>query len=110
MCGPEVPFLIKHLQYTINSVEPREDGDLSKITLRNLEETEELVIKAVSSPGEGDVRIDHNPSEVTSSRRPVSRQPSARWVKAPRVCEAQVIMACVLDRVLLVDNDHLIGG
>ena len=94
------------------SVGPRDDEDMSKDTLENIEQTGEFVVNIVSlalSNTMHESSKDHPPEADEFEKAGLTPGP-CKVVKAPRVEEAGVSMECVLDRVLPLGTDHLILG
>ncbi len=94
------------------SVGPRDDGDMSKDTLENIEKTGEFVVNIVSlalSNMMYESSKNHPPEADEFEKANLTPVP-CEVVKAPRVEEAGVSMECVLDRILPLGTDHLILG
>jgi flavin reductase (DIM6/NTAB) family NADH-FMN oxidoreductase RutF len=94
------------------SIGPRPEGDLSKDTLSNIEETGEFVVNIVSlslSNTMHESSKSHPPEADEFEKAGLTPAP-CEVVKAPRVEEAGVSMECLLDRVLPIGSDHLVIG
>jgi flavin reductase (DIM6/NTAB) family NADH-FMN oxidoreductase RutF len=94
------------------SVGPRDDGDMSKDTLGNIEQAGEFVVNIVSlalSNMMHESSKNHPPEADEFEKAGLTPVP-CEVVKAPRVEEAGVSMECVLDRILPLGTDHLVLG
>ncbi|MDQ4063998.1 MAG: flavin reductase family protein [Actinomycetota bacterium] len=94
------------------SVGPRDDEDMSKDTLENIEQTEEFVINIVSLSLSNTMHESskNHPPEADEFEKAGLTPGPCEVVKVPRVEEAGVSMECVLDRILPLGTDHLILG
>jgi flavin reductase (DIM6/NTAB) family NADH-FMN oxidoreductase RutF len=94
------------------SVGPRDDKDMSKDTLENIEQTGEFVVNIVSLALSNTMHESskNHPPEADEFEKAGLTPAPCEVVKAPRVEEAGVSMECVLDRILPLGTDHLILG
>lgn len=94
------------------SVGPRDDEDMSKDTLENIEQTGEFVVNIVSLALSNTMHESskNHPPEADEFEKAGLTPVPCEVVKAPRVEEAGVSMECVLDRILPLGTDHLILG
>ncbi len=94
------------------SVGPRDDEDMSKDTLENIEQTGEFVVNIVSLALSNTMHESskNHPPEADEFEKAGLTPAPCEVVKAPRVEEAGVSMECVLDRILPLGTDHLVLG
>jgi len=94
------------------SVGPRDDEDMSKDTLENIEQTGEFVVNIVSLSLSNTMyeSSKNHPPEADEFEKAGLTPAPCEVVKAPRVEEAGVSMECVLDRILPLGTDHLVLG
>ena len=117
-----VPNLAPYSFFTVASRNPptlcvsvgeRPSGEpFPKDTLRNVEETSEFVVNAVSLPlanAMHESSRDHAPEADEFEAAGLTAAP-CEVVEAPRVGEAAVSMECKLDRVVPIGTDHLVLG
>lgn len=94
------------------SVGPRDEGDISKDTLHNIEQTEEFVVNIVSLSLSNTMHESskNHPPEADEFEKAGLTPAPCEVVAAPRVEEAGVSMECMLDRILPLGTDNLVLG